>query len=247
VSPRQFINSAPPPPGRGGDSPESTGNYLSSNWLSALTQGQLVDLNGGKVFALKGAPAGKRPGLRGPGAAAVVAGHHAAAAGGPQPLPAQLGHLVPAALHRPLPGRCAPLLPAVPGGGGRRPGPPYIGGGGAEARRVSPSLVQVEREGRGVALAVALAVAVAQLRRGPAGRGSQTADPQQALEGLPELQVGAGVDDRVDAAVEVAQPEGDLEDGVRRSVRGEHGACVGRERSETRVIHRIGPGTQTTK
>lgn len=38
------------------------------------------------------------------------------------------------------------------------------------------------------------------------------ADPQHILEGLLELVTGAGIDRRVDAAVEIAQPEGNLED-----------------------------------
>ena len=156
-----------------------------------------MDLNGGKLFAQRGGP-----GLRGPT-------HHDAAAGGPEALPAQFGHLGPAALHRappegPRPGRGPPLA-TVPGG--RRAGQAR-GGQGAEARGVPP-LVQVEVEGVGVALALQRT----QAERG-LGRGPQAADAQQALEGLPELQVGAGVDDGVDAAVEVAQPEGDLEGGV---------------------------------
>lgn len=53
---------------------------------------------------------------------------------------------------------------------------------------------------------------------GPDGRcgGSQALASENAGEGLLELAAEAGVDDGVDAAVEVAQPEGDLKNGVGR-------------------------------
>ncbi len=41
--------------------------------------------------------------------------------------------------------------------------------------------------------------------------------PQDPLEGLPELRVEDGVDERVDAAVDVSEPGGDEEGGVARA------------------------------
>lgn len=54
---------------------------------------------------------------------------------------------------------------------------------------------------------------------------SETASMQNVEEGPLELLAEAGIDNRVDTAVEVAQPEGDLKDGVRWPVRWEYGAC----------------------
>lgn len=42
---------------------------------------------------------------------------------------------------------------------------------------------------------------------------SQAASTEHAVEGLLELLAGARVDDGIDAAVEVTQPEGNLKDG----------------------------------
>lgn len=50
------------------------------------------------------------------------------------------------------------------------------------------------------------------------------------LEGPVELLAEAGVDDGVDAAVEVAQPKDHLEDGFRGLQRRKEGACVDRIR-----------------
>lgn len=41
----------------------------------------------------------------------------------------------------------------------------------------------------------------------------QTVSSENVMEGLLKLLTEAGVDDGVDAAVEVAQPEGDFKDG----------------------------------
>lgn len=43
--------------------------------------------------------------------------------------------------------------------------------------------------------------------------GSQAAPTEHAVEGLLELLAGARVDDGIDAAVQVTQPEGNLKDG----------------------------------
>lgn len=49
---------------------------------------------------------------------------------------------------------------------------------------------------------------------------------QEAEEGALELAAGAGVDERVHAAVEVAEPEDDLEDALRGLQLREQGTCV---------------------
>lgn len=54
---------------------------------------------------------------------------------------------------------------------------------------------------------------------------SEAASMQNVEEGPLELLAEAGIDNGVDTAVEVAQPEGDLKDGVRWPVRWEYGAC----------------------
>lgn len=48
------------------------------------------------------------------------------------------------------------------------------------------------------------------------GTGSPALAAEHAGEGFLELTAEAGIDDRVDAAVEVAQPEGYLKNGLRR-------------------------------
>ena len=53
---------------------------------------------------------------------------------------------------------------------------------------------------------------------GAPARSAEAATAENVLEGLLELLAEAGVYYGVDTAVEVTQPEGDLKDGVRRSV-----------------------------
>lgn len=53
----------------------------------------------------------------------------------------------------------------------------------------------------------------------------QAVNAQQLVKSFVELLVGTRVDDGVDAAVEVSEPEGDFKNGLRRTVRREHGAC----------------------
>lgn len=53
---------------------------------------------------------------------------------------------------------------------------------------------------------------------------SQAATTEHIVEGFLELPAEAGVDNGVNAAVEVTQPEGDLKDGFRRLAGREDGS-----------------------
>lgn len=67
--------------------------------------------------------------------------------------------------------------------------------------------------------------AVAQATTPAATAAGAALAPEDAQEGALELLAGARVDDGVEAAVEVAQPEHHLEHGVRGLQGGEEGAC----------------------
>lgn len=111
------------------------------------------------------------------------------------------------------PGRGLPF-PAVPGG---RAAGQSDGGGRAQA-----GWVVAARQAQDLRLTVPGTVALVE-RVGRCGSLAEAAGAQHAQEGFLKLLTGAGVDDGVDAAVEVAQPKRDLEDGVRGSVCREDG------------------------
>lgn len=111
------------------------------------------------------------------------------------------------------PGRGLPF-PAIPGG---RAAGQSDGGGRAQA-----GWVVATRQAQDLRLTVPRTVALVE-HVGRRGSLAETAGAQHAQEGFLKLLTGAGVDDGVDAAVEVAQPKGDLEDGVRGSVCREDG------------------------
>lgn len=115
--------------------------------------------------------------------------------------------------HRRGPGRGLPV-PAVPGG---RAAGQHYGRGRAQAGRIVTA-----RQAEDLRLAVPRTVALVQLV-GRRGSLAEAARSQHAQEGFLKLLTGAGVDDGVDAAVEVAQPKRYLEDCVRGSVRREDG------------------------
>lgn len=64
---------------------------------------------------------------------------------------------------------------------------------------------------------------------GTAAAAAVTLAAQEAEEGALELAAGAGVDERVHAAVEVAKPEDDLEHALGRLQLREQGACGNRD------------------
>lgn len=124
--------------------------------------------------------------LAGPLAEAPVSD---AAAGLQQTPTAQLGHLSLSCLYLPL--------SVIPRGGCVGQG--YGGGGAKTGGFTSAIYSQSER----MTLDLGMTEAWTQVMSG-SGLGSQTAHSQNTLEGLLKLLVGTGVDDRVDATVEVA-------------------------------------------
>lgn len=118
-------------------------------------------------------------------------------------------HADPGRPHRRGPGRGLPLP------GGRAAGQHY------RRRRAQMGRIVTARQAEDLRLAVPRTGLVQRVgRRRSLAEAART---QHTQEGFLKLLTGAGVDDGVDAAVEIAQPERYLEDCVRGSVRWEDG------------------------